>query len=86
MTHTKLIHDYNVKYDDDQHHIDSGLEYLNTISHDEAKVFFDAARHNGEAQFRTTHDHKFVLTHVLRNGDMLMGNEHVYTLISESSY
>jgi hypothetical protein len=86
MTRTKYIHDYNVKYDDSQHHIDSGLEYLSTISHDEAKVFFDAAHHNGEAQFRTPHDHKFILTYVRSEPHLLENNDHVYTLISESSY
>lgn len=57
----KAVHGYWVGYDDDSY---KGIYYLKTdLDRDEAKVFFEYARREDEAQFEDDKDRDYTLVH-----------------------
>ena len=66
-TITESVHGYDVTHDD---RAESGADYLERLSRDEAEVFFGYAKEHGEAEFRDG-SRKYVLKHI-KQGDYLL--------------
>lgn len=57
----KMVHGYWVEYDEEARH---GIYYLKTdLDREEAKVFFEYARREDEAQFEDDKDRDYTLVH-----------------------
>lgn len=75
MVQIESIGDYALTYDDAENNARAGVTYLDdTLSRDESRVFFDAARSNGSAQFEDRDGRNFTI--IYQNG--------AYTLISRT--
>jgi len=68
MANTLKVHGHEVSYDQDAYH---GVHYLNTISFNEAEVFFRQAKVHGSAEFEDTLRRHFTLEY----------HDGVYTLV-----
>lgn len=58
------MHEYSVRYQEDEHHIDDGVRYLEAhLSRDEAKTLFEQAKDHHQSEFRSSSGHHYMLEH-----------------------